>query len=57
MGAAPGDYIVTGIPGEKYPLKLNIFEATDQRVCGTCSEVISWSGWGCGRTVNSHGPD
>jgi len=28
----PGDYIITGIKGEKYPCKPDIFEATYERV-------------------------
>ena len=28
MTAKPGDYIITGVEGEKYPCKKEIFEAT-----------------------------
>ncbi len=30
----PGDYIITGIKGEKYPVKPEIFEATYEKVEG-----------------------
>lgn len=32
MTAMPGDWIITGIKGEKYPCKPDIFEATYERV-------------------------
>lgn len=28
MTASPGDYIITGVKGERYPCKPDIFEAT-----------------------------
>jgi hypothetical protein len=31
MRAAPGDWIITGVKGEKYPCKPDIFEATYER--------------------------
>lgn len=38
MVAAPGDWIITGIKGERYPCKPDIFEATYDPV-GDESEV------------------
>ena len=32
MTARPGDYIITGIKGERYPCKPDIFEATYELV-------------------------
>lgn len=32
MTACPGDWIITGINGERYPCKPDIFEATYERV-------------------------
>ena len=32
MKADPGDWIITGIKGEQYPCKPDIFEATYERV-------------------------
>lgn len=32
MTASPGDYIITGINGEQYPCKPDIFEKTYDRV-------------------------
>ena len=32
MTASPGDWIVTGIQGEKYPVKPDIFEKTYQPI-------------------------
>ena len=32
MTAIPGDWIITGIKGERYPCKRDIFEATYERV-------------------------
>jgi hypothetical protein len=32
MTALPGDWIITGVKGEKYPCKPDIFEATYERV-------------------------
>ncbi len=32
MHASPGDYIITGVQGEKYPCKPDIFEATYEEV-------------------------
>lgn len=32
MSVAPGDWIITGVKGEKYPCKPDIFEATYERV-------------------------
>ncbi len=32
MTALPGDYIITGIHGEQYPCKPDIFEQTYERV-------------------------
>lgn len=32
MVANPGDYIITGVNGEKYPCKPDIFEKTYERV-------------------------
>ena len=32
MHANPGDWIITGISGEQYPCKPDIFEATYERV-------------------------
>lgn len=32
MIASPGDWIITGINGEKYPCKPNIFEETYEKV-------------------------
>lgn len=31
MRANPGDWIITGVKGEKYPCKPDIFEATYER--------------------------
>jgi hypothetical protein len=32
MTANPGDWIITGVKGEKYPCKPDIFEATYEKV-------------------------
>lgn len=32
LNAEPGDYIITGVRGEKYPCKPDIFEATYEEV-------------------------
>lgn len=32
MVASPGDYIITGVHGEKYPCKPDIFQKTYERV-------------------------
>jgi len=32
MKVSPGDYIITGIEGEKYPCKSTIFEKTHEKV-------------------------
>lgn len=32
MHAAPGDWIITGVHGEKYPCKPDIFEKTYKRI-------------------------
>ncbi|UOF90805.1 PGDYG domain-containing protein [Fodinisporobacter ferrooxydans] len=32
MEVSPGDYIITGVKGEKYPCKPDIFEATYEKV-------------------------
>lgn len=32
MKASPGDWIVTGVEGEQYPCKPDIFEKTYQRI-------------------------
>jgi hypothetical protein len=32
MRVSPGDWIITGVRGEKYPCKPDIFEATYERV-------------------------
>ena len=32
MKASPGDWIITGVDGEQYPCKPDIFEKTYQRV-------------------------
>lgn len=32
MTASPGDYIITGVNGEQYPCKPDIFEKTYERV-------------------------
>jgi hypothetical protein len=32
MRADPGDYIITGVKGERYPCKPDIFEATYEAV-------------------------
>jgi hypothetical protein len=32
MRISPGDYIITGIQGERYPCKPDIFEATYEKV-------------------------
>ena len=32
LRAAPGDWIITGLRGEKYPCKPDIFEKTYERV-------------------------
>ena len=32
MQASPGDWIITGVDGEQYPCKPDIFERTYQRV-------------------------
>lgn len=34
MYASPGDWIITGIKGERYPCKPDIFEATYEAVDG-----------------------
>jgi hypothetical protein len=33
MVASPGDWIITGVKGEKYPCKPDIFEATYEPIC------------------------
>jgi hypothetical protein len=35
MEALPGDFIITGVQGEKYPCKPSIFWATYERAPGT----------------------
>ncbi len=37
-----GDYIITGVKGEKYPCKSDIFEATYERVdlCGSLRNLL-----------------
>ena len=35
MTAQPGDWIITGVAGEKYPCKDNIFRATYENVDGS----------------------
>ena len=35
MTARPGDWIITGVAGEKYPCKDNIFRATYENVDGS----------------------
>lgn len=32
MKASPGDWIITGVEGEKYPCKPDIFEKTYQKI-------------------------
>lgn len=32
MTASPGDYVITGVKGEQYPCKPDIFEATYEEV-------------------------
>ncbi len=32
MKASPGDYIITGVKGEKYPCKPDIFEKTYKEI-------------------------
>ena len=32
LAVSPGDWIITGVKGEKYPCKPDIFEATYERV-------------------------
>ena len=32
MKASPGDWIITGVNGEKYPCKPDIFEKTYERI-------------------------
>jgi hypothetical protein len=32
MNVTPGDWIITGVKGEKYPCKPDIFEATYEKV-------------------------
>lgn len=32
MKASPGDWIITGVEGEQYPCKPDIFEKTYQRI-------------------------
>lgn len=39
MTGRPGDWLITGVNGEKYPCKPDIFEATYEPV-GDCSEPI-----------------
>lgn len=34
MNVSPGDYIITGVQGEHYPCKPDIFEATYEKVEG-----------------------
>lgn len=34
MKASPGDWIITGVLGEKYPCKPDIFEKTYEEVAG-----------------------
>lgn len=34
MKASPGDWIVTGVDGEKYPVKPDIFEKTYEIIRG-----------------------
>lgn len=38
MHVRPGDYIITGIKGEKYPCREDIFEETYEEV--TCEEFV-----------------
>ena len=40
MKASPGDWIVTGIDGEKYPVKPDIFEKTYEIIRGQILKVI-----------------
>ena len=39
MHASVGDYIITGVKGEKYPCKPDIFEQTYEKV--SCDENIN----------------
>lgn len=55
MRVSPGDWIITGVKGEKYPCKPDIFEqtyepVTEQEESGTCSTCCYWNdgGW-CNR--------
>lgn len=47
LAVSPGDYIITGIKGEQYPCKPDIFEQTyelvDDRIWAGCPDVC-----GCG---------
>jgi len=44
MTAEPGDWIITGVKGEQYPCKPDIFEATYEKVRG--SRVMTDEEWG-----------
>lgn len=39
MKASPGDWIVTGVDGEKYPVKPDIFEKTYEIIRGQIFKV------------------
>ena len=39
MKASPGDWIITGVDGEKYPVKSDIFEKTYEIIRGQIFKV------------------
>ena len=49
MTASPGDWIITGVKGERYPCKPDIFEATYEAVG---SETDTGDGWSKDGEVN-----
>lgn len=54
MKASPGDYIITGVNGEQYPCKPDIFEKTYERYDVLddnprplgCDDIEEWRGTG-----------
>ena len=56
MTASPGDYVITGVKGEKYPCKPDIFEATyedaDSYDC-ECAETPKMLGLNFGQALDN----
>lgn len=42
MNVSEGDWIITGVNGEKYPCKPDIFEKTYERVCEESQKSIAF---------------